>query len=129
MQVKLRPEGDEHVFVLPRLRIQVSVSPPSQPEQVWVPSELSVQKTSKLDALALSGSASKVNSSTNLRRLPFTSQPPARGKNRGYDAKTAQKSLGLGAQLGAGGKLAELSASRDTRPHAHHLYQQGGWIA
>ena len=66
MQVKLRPEGVEQVLVLPRLRMQVSVSPPSQPAQVWVPSELSVQNTSKLDALALSGRASKVSSSTNL---------------------------------------------------------------
>lgn len=81
MQVKLRPEGVEQVFVLPRLRMQVSVSPPSQPAQVWVPSELSVQNTSKLDALALSGRASKVSSSTNLGRWPLTSHVPGRVQN------------------------------------------------
>lgn len=106
MHVKLRPEGAEQVFVLPRLRIQVSVSPPSQPAQVWVPSELSVQYTSKLEALAPSGSARKVSSNTKLERWPLTSQPPARVRNLGYDAKTAQESPEPGVRLRAGGKHA-----------------------
>jgi hypothetical protein len=89
MQVKLRPEGVEQVFVLPRLRVQVSVSPPSQPAQVWVPSELSVQNTSKLDALAASGSDRRVGSSSNLKPRAITNQPPAQGKSLGYDAKRA----------------------------------------
>lgn len=76
MQVKLRPEGVEQVLVLPRLRIQVSVSPPSQPEHVWVPSELSLQNTSKLDALALSGRANSVSSKNNLERTDLTSRVP-----------------------------------------------------
>jgi hypothetical protein len=66
MQVKLRPEEDEQVVALPRLRIQVRVSPPSQPRQLRVPSELSVQYTSKLDALAPSGSANSVRISNKL---------------------------------------------------------------
>ena len=108
MQVKLRPEGVEQVFVLPRLRIQVSDSPPSQPAQVWVPSELSVQYTSKLEALAPSGSDSSVSSNHNRDRWPITSQPPAQVRKRGYDVRTAQESREPEAQLHAGGRLARI---------------------
>jgi len=106
MQVKLRPEGVEQVFVLPRLLVQVSDSPPSQPAQVWVPSELLVQYTSKLDAFAPNGSDSSVSSNHNLDRWLLTSQSPTRVRNLAYDARTAQESLEPEAQLRAGGRHA-----------------------
>ena len=106
MQVKLRPEGVEQVFVLPRLLIQVRDSPPSQPAQVWVPSELLVQYTSKLDALAPSGSDSNVTSNHNLDRCLLKSQPPAQVRNLEYDARSAQEYRELEAQLRAGGRHA-----------------------
>ena len=106
MQVKLRPEGVEQVFVLPRLRIQVRDSPPSQPAQVWVPSELLVQYTSKLDAFAPNGRDSSVSSNHNLDRWLLTSQSPTRVRNLAYDARTAQESLEPEAQLRAGGRHA-----------------------
>lgn len=65
IQVKLRPEGEEQVMVLPRLRTQVRVSPPSQPSQVWVPSELSVQNTSKLEAWTGSIQANRLSNTKN----------------------------------------------------------------
>ena len=123
MQVKLRPEGVEQVLVLPRLRVQVRVSPPSQPAQVWVPSELSVKNTSKLDALALRGSASSVSSKNNLERTNLTSHVPRGDQNLDYDARTAQEYLAPIAQLLAGEGRAVILECHGRRPLALHQLQ------
>jgi len=64
-QLKLRPLGVEQVVVRPRLLTQVSVSPPSQPLQVSVPSELFVQNTSNVLAWLGAARARPINPAAN----------------------------------------------------------------